>query len=62
MTELLYGPDGPSEHDLRLLGDVAGKRVLQLGCGDPTIAVALAQQGAVVIAVDASGARLTRGP
>lgn len=60
MTELLYGPDGPSEHDLRILGDVAGKRVLQLGCGDPTSAVALAQQGAVVIAVDASGARLTR--
>jgi SAM-dependent methyltransferase len=60
VTELLYGPDGPSEPELRILGEVAGKRVLQLGCGDPTSAVALAQQGAVVIAVDASGARLTR--
>ena len=60
MTELLYGPDGPSEHELRLLGDVASRRVLQLGCADPTSAVALAQQGAVVIAVDASSARLAR--
>jgi SAM-dependent methyltransferase len=60
VTELLYGPDGPSEQDLRLVGDVAGKRVLQLGCGDPAGAVALAQQGAVVIAVDSSSARLAR--
>ena len=29
-----YGPDGPGEDDLRLIGDVAGKRVLDLGCGD----------------------------
>ena len=28
-----YGPDIPNESDLRLLGDLAGKRVLELGCG-----------------------------
>ena len=28
-----YGPDLPTEAELRLLGDVAGKRVLDLGCG-----------------------------
>ena len=44
---------GPTDHELRLLGDVAGKRVLDLGCGDGTAAVTFAQQGAVVIAVDA---------
>src|SRR3954470_2423124 len=28
-----YGPDIPTEADLRLLGDLNGKRVLELGCG-----------------------------
>ena len=60
MADLLYGPDGPAEHDLKLLGDVTGKRVLDLGCGDGAAAVALAQHGAVVIAVDSSTARLAR--
>jgi SAM-dependent methyltransferase len=60
MADLLYGPDGPSEHDLKLVGDVAGKRVLDLGCGDGNAAVALARDGAVVIAVDASPNRLAR--
>jgi 2-polyprenyl-3-methyl-5-hydroxy-6-metoxy-1,4-benzoquinol methylase len=60
MADLQYGPDGPAEGDLRLVGPVAGKRVLDLGCGDGAAAVSLAQQGAVVIAVDASEARLQR--
>jgi SAM-dependent methyltransferase len=38
----------------RLLGDVAHKRVLELGCGDGTRAVELARRGASVIAVDPS--------
>ena len=61
MADLMYGPDGPSEHDLRLVGNVAGKRVLDLGCGDGNAAVTLARDGAVVIAVDPSEARLARG-
>ena len=60
MAELQYGPDGPTESDVRLVGPVSGKRVLDLGCGDGAAAVTLAQQGAVVIAVDASEARLQR--
>ncbi len=60
MAELQYGPDGPTESDVRLIGPVSGKRVLDLGCGDGAAAVTLAQQGAVVIAVDASEARLQR--
>lgn len=49
-----YGPDIPTEADLRLLGDVSGKRVLDLGCGAGANAVALARAGARTIAVDES--------
>jgi ubiquinone/menaquinone biosynthesis C-methylase UbiE len=61
VADLLYSPDGPGEHELRLIGDVAGKRVLDLGSGDGNAAVTLAKQGAVVIAVDTSEARLALG-
>jgi SAM-dependent methyltransferase len=49
-----YGPDIPTEADLKLLGPVDGKRVLDLGCGAGHNAIALARQGAKVIAVDES--------
>lgn len=57
---LLYGPDGPTERDLRLLGDLREKRVLDLGCGSGQAAVALARQGAIVIGLDASEGQLAR--
>lgn len=57
---LLYGPDGPTERELRLLGDVREKRVLDLGCGTGQAAVALARQGAIVIGLDASEGQLER--
>jgi len=43
---------------VRLLGNVRGKRVLELGCGTGEAAVAFAQQGATVIGVDSSAARI----
>ncbi len=46
-----YGPDMPDESELRLLGTLDGKRVLDLGCGGGHAAVAMAKQGAKVIAV-----------
>ena len=49
-----YGPDIASESELRLLGNLDGKRVLELGCGGGPIAVAMAKQGARVIAIDES--------
>lgn len=55
-----YGPDGPTEDDLRLLGDVSGKRVLDLGCGSGAAAVVLARQGAAAIAVDVSSGQIER--
>ena len=47
-----YGPDIPTEAHYRLLGNVEDKRALQLGCGSGAESVALARQGARVIAVD----------
>ena len=43
-----YGPDIPTEADLRLLGNLENKRVLELGCGGGPNAVAMAKQGARV--------------
>jgi SAM-dependent methyltransferase len=54
-----YAPGGPTEADLRLLGDVTGKRVLDIGTGSGANAVALARQGAHVIAIDRSEAQLS---
>jgi SAM-dependent methyltransferase len=50
--------DTPTERELRLLGDLRGKRVLDLGCGTGSAAIAFAHQGAMVIALDASETRL----
>jgi SAM-dependent methyltransferase len=47
-----YGPGLPTEDELKLLGHVAGRRVLELACGAGASAVALAKAGARVIAVD----------
>lgn len=54
--EVRYGPEGPSEAEARLLGSLAGRRVLGLGCGPASAAaaVAMAANGAKVIAVDPS--------
>jgi SAM-dependent methyltransferase len=49
---LRYGPGLPPESELKLLGHVDGRRVLDLGCGGGAGATALAKAGARVIAVD----------
>jgi SAM-dependent methyltransferase len=53
-----YGPDLPTEADLRLLGDLKGKRVLELGCGAAQCSIAFAKQGATAIGVDFSSEQL----
>jgi SAM-dependent methyltransferase len=55
---IAYGAELPTEADLRLLGTLEGARILDLGCGTGRNAVALAQLGAKVIAVDPSAERL----
>jgi SAM-dependent methyltransferase len=49
-----YGPFLPSEAELRLLGDVAGRRILELGCGGGQCSIALARQGAHTAGIDLS--------
>jgi ubiquinone/menaquinone biosynthesis C-methylase UbiE len=52
-----YGPDIQTEAELKLCGNVDGKRVLELGSGAQA-AIAFAKQGAHTIAVDSSSERL----
>jgi SAM-dependent methyltransferase len=53
-AEWLWGPEGWTEDDLRLLGVVAGQRVLELGCGAASGARWLAERGADVVGLDLS--------
>jgi len=55
---LRYGPGVPTESDLKLLGHVEGRRVLELACGAGAGSVALARAGARVVAVDDQAANL----
>lgn len=56
--EVLYGPYTPSEGSLQLLGEVAGRRILELGCGAAQASIALAKQDAHCTAVDFSREQL----
>ena len=53
-----YGPDIVDETELRLLGDLSGKRVLQLGSHDGNLAIALHRRGARVICVEPGAERV----
>jgi SAM-dependent methyltransferase len=53
-----YGHDVPDERELRLCGDVSGKRVLDVGCGTGPASVAFARSGARVVGVDPSAEAL----
>lgn len=43
---------------LELIGEVNGRRVLDVGCGDGDLAVALWQRGATVVGIDVSAAMI----
>ncbi len=58
LDSVSYGADMPDDRELRLVGRVQGKRVLELGCGAGHNAVALALQGATVTAIDGSHSML----
>ncbi|MCS6843255.1 MAG: class I SAM-dependent methyltransferase [Caldilineales bacterium] len=53
-----YGPWMPTERELRLLGDVAGRRILELGCGGGQCSIAFARQGAIAVGLDLSDEQL----
>jgi SAM-dependent methyltransferase len=59
-VDFLWGPEGLREDGARLLGDVAGRRVLEIGCGSAPCSRWLVQQGADVVAFDLSAGMLAR--
>jgi SAM-dependent methyltransferase len=57
-AEMRWGLFGIPEEELGLLGDVAGARVAELGCGTAYVSAGLVRAGASVVAVDLSPAQL----
>ena len=57
-SRVRLGPGLDDESLDRLVGNVDGKRILELGCGDGSNAIALARGGARVIVVEPSATRL----
>ncbi len=53
-----YGPFGSTERKLRLLGDVRGMKILELGCGGGQTSIALAKRGAKCVGIDISEKQL----
>ena len=53
-----YGPGSPNEKHLKLIGNVKGKKVLEIGCGGAQCSIAFAKQGAKVSAIDISTEQL----
>jgi len=58
---LVWGPEGLREADARLLGDVRGRRVLEVGCGAAQGSRWLADAGADVVGLDLSAGMLAQG-
>ncbi|MDH6280043.1 class I SAM-dependent methyltransferase [Prescottella agglutinans] len=59
--EFVWCPEGLHEGDVQLLGDIAGKRILEVGCGSAPCARWLAGEGADVVGLDISMGMLARG-
>lgn len=57
-SDFVWCPEGLHEKDARLLGDVHGKRVLEVGAGSAPCSRWLAARGALPVALDLSGAML----
>jgi len=54
----VWGPEGLTEAEAGILGDVAGKDVLELGCGTAYFSSWLARRGARVVGVDVTPEQL----
>jgi SAM-dependent methyltransferase len=57
-AEFVWCPERLYERDARLLGDIAGRRVLEVGCGAAMCSRWLAREGASVVALDLSAGML----
>lgn len=58
VADFVWCPEAVREEDARLLGDVTGREILEVGCGSAPCARWLATQGAVVTALDLSAGML----
>ena len=58
VTDVHYAPFAPGESQYQLMGDVRGKRVLELACGGAQNSIALSSWGAEVVALDISSNQL----
>ena len=59
--DFVWGPEGLREADARLLGDVDGRRVLEIGAGAGQCSRWLSSRGARVVASDLSSGMLAQG-
>jgi SAM-dependent methyltransferase len=59
--EFVWCPESLHEGDMRFLGDIVGKRVLEVGCGSAPCARWLAGNGAYPVGLDLSRQMLDRG-
>jgi SAM-dependent methyltransferase len=57
-ADFVWCPEGLREADAGLLGEVSGRRVLEVGCGAASAGRWLAAQGAEVVAIDLSAGML----
>ncbi|GAA3268169.1 class I SAM-dependent methyltransferase [Dactylosporangium vinaceum] len=57
-ADFVWCPEGLREADAHLLGDVRGRRVLEIGCGAASCSRWLKTQGATVVAADLSAGML----
>ena len=58
LDDVHYAPLAPGERELKILGDVRGKRVLELACGAAQNAIAVSKWGARTTAIDISALQL----
>lgn len=58
VTDFVWCPEALREQDAKLLGEVAGRDVLEVGCGSAPCARWLAEQGAKVVGFDLSAGML----
>jgi SAM-dependent methyltransferase len=59
-ADFLWGPEGLREAAAGLLGEVRGRRVLEIGCGGAQCSRWLRQQGAEAVAMDLSAGQLAQ--
>ena len=57
-VDVHYGPGSPNEKFFKLMGNIKGKNILEIGCGGAQCSIAFAKQGANVTGMDISEEQL----